>query len=153
MARTFRVNLPADGICTGVVVVRWPDKAAHRAVLAKRMTEEGLTVDHRIDFVEGLLESIEHGRFLGEPLTSADPDWKDCIGEQNKNELFVKYFEERALTRVDEKKFATPSGSSPGGEKNEDAPPAAKPNETASRSRRSASGALPARGAGESQPT
>lgn len=107
--RTFKVKLPADGLVTGTLVVRRPSRTEHREILKKRWTPEGVTLEDRVAFVDRLLVDIEHGRVLGETLTSAQPGWKDEIDDQHKNELFAKYFEERALTLVDEKKSETPS--------------------------------------------
>ena len=110
--RTFRVQLNPLGLCTGVLVVRVPTKVEQREMLKARWTDEGLTFERRLEFVERLMTGIEDGRYLGEPLTTDQPDWKDCVGEAAKNELCARFFEERPLTRIDEKKSETPSGSS-----------------------------------------
>jgi hypothetical protein len=112
MDQTFRVALNPLSLCTGTLIVRVPTKAEQRELLKARWAEEGLTLDVRLDFIERLLVGIEEGRYLGEPFTTDRSDWKDCIGEANKNELCARFFEERPLTRIDEKKSETPSGSS-----------------------------------------
>lgn len=116
--RTFKVRLPgtpkksdepADGLVTGTLVLKRPDRKAHREMLKKRWTPEGVTLEDKVEFVDDLLVDIEDGRVMGETLTSQQPGWKDEIDDQHKNELFAKYFEERPLTLVDEKKSETPS--------------------------------------------
>jgi len=111
MSQTFKVRLPADSLCTGLLTLHAPTPREHRETLKRRTTLDGLTWEDRIAFVDRLLDGIEDGRFMGEPFTADQPDWKEKVGDQHKNEIFARWFEERPLTRIDEKKSETPSGS------------------------------------------
>ncbi len=109
--RTLRVKLPPDGVVTGIVLLRRPTKEEHAEFLNTRFQKDGLTNDRRVAFIDRLLMGIEDGFVLGQPFSADAPNWKDEIQVNDKISIAVTWFEERDLTRDDEKKSGKPSRS------------------------------------------